>query len=78
MKNGEDLPEGSHSYYILMFTLFIASSFILHIVFLNMLIAVMSDIFDKVTEKKHLRKRALEMAKISSYANLIDTYDDLD
>lgn len=78
MKNGEDLPEGSHHYYKLMFTLFIAASFILHIVFLNMLIAIMSDIFDKVTEKRQLRKRETELAKISDYVSLIEADEDVE
>ena len=76
MKNGEDLPEGSHHYYKLMFTLFLASSFLLHIVFLNMLIAIMSDIYDKVTEKRQLRKRETELNKISDYVKLIWAEED--
>ena len=76
MKNGEDLPEVSYPNYKLMFTLFLASSFLLHIVFLNMLIAVMSDIYDKVTDKRQLRKRETELAKISDYVNLIEADED--
>lgn len=76
MKNGNDMPEGSHPYYKLMFCLFIASSFLLHIVFLNMLIAIMSDTFDKVTEKRQLRKRETELAKISDYVSLIEADED--
>ena len=59
-----------------MFTLFIAASFLLHIVFLNMLIAIMSDVFDKVTEKRQLRKRETELSKISDYVTLIEADED--
>ena len=75
MANGEDIETGP-SYYKLLFTLFLFASFLLHIVFLNMLIAIMGDTFDRVQEKKQLRKRETELSKISEYVDVIPVTED--
>ena len=69
-ENGDNMP--------LLYTLFLLSSFMLAIVFLNMLIAIMGDTFGKVTETRRIRRRITEMDKISEYVNLISRHDEAD
>jgi hypothetical protein len=45
-------PYGRNSGHNLEWVYFIAATFFTNIVFLNMLIAIMGDTFDKLTEKK--------------------------
>lgn len=64
-------------YQMIIFILFVLSVFSLHIVFLNMLIAIMSDIYEETTDKRPRSKRQTELDKMSAYVDLI-VQDDKD
>ena len=54
-----------------LYVLFWVSTFLLMVVFLNMLIAIMSDTFEKATNEKEKNARMTEISKISAYTYLI-------
>ena len=58
--------------------MFLLATFMLAVVFLNMLIAIMGDTYGKVTETRRIRRRITEMDKIVEYVNLIDRHDEAD
>ena len=51
--------------------LFILSTFIIQITFLNMLIAIMGDTYDRATEERDNNARAIKLKIMGDYVNLI-------
>ena len=62
---------------ILVYTLFFASTFLIQITFLNMLIAIMGDTFTEATEEKENNARQTKLKIMGDYIDLINK-DDID
>ena len=50
----------------------------IQVIFLNMLIAIMSDAFDQATESREVKARLTKIKIMSDYIHLIDLNDDKD
>ena len=57
----------------LVYALFLASTFISCVTALNMIIAIMSDTYGKVNDKKELGAREMKIAILSEYADQINS-----
>ena len=57
---------------IALYIFFILATFLIQIVFLNMLIAIMGDTFSKVTENKDNNARKTKLEIMGDYIDLID------
>ena len=61
-----------------LYLFFFMSSFLIQVIFLNMLIAIMSDAFDQATESREVKARLTKIKIMSDYIHLIDLNDDKD
>ena len=66
----ENATEGSNV--ILFYSLFNLATFLIMIVFLNMLVAIMANTFEKVTQDTEKFKRKTALDVMSDYIKLID------
>ena len=66
----EDYRE-SETHQFLIYALFVLSSFIIQITFLNMLIAIMGDTFDRATEERENNARETKLQIMGDYVHLI-------
>ena len=62
----------------LVYLLFFASTFLIQIMFLNMLIAIMGDAFDHATKEMNHNARMIKLQIMGDYINHIDMNDDGD
>ena len=67
--------KGHQSFFI--YTLFIISTFLIQITFLNMLIAIMGDAFERATEERENNARLTKLKIMGDYIDLIDKSDDI-
>ena len=67
---------GHQTFFI--YTLFIISTFIIQITFLNMLIAIMGDAFERATEQRENNARLTKLRIMGDYIDLIDKSDSLE
>ena len=63
-------------YSILFYILFFFATFFIQIVFLNMLIAIMGDTFDRVTEERFYNARLTKLQIMADYVEFIDAEED--
>ena len=72
-----DAYRDSEVHKLLIYVLFILSSFIIQITFLNMLIAIMGDTFDRATEERENNARETKLRIMGDYVHLIlkDEYE---
>ena len=61
-----------------LYVLFFLSSFLIQVVFLNMLIAIMGDAFNQASESKEVKSRLTKIKIMSDYIHLINLSDDKD
>ena len=61
-----------------LYLFFFMSSFLIQVIFLNMLIAIMSDAFDQATESREMKARLTKIKIMSDYIHLIDLNDEKD
>ena len=66
-----DAYRDSEMHQFLIYVLFILSTFIIQITFLNMLIAIMGDTYDRATEERDNNARATKLRIMGDYVNLI-------
>ena len=74
MSDGYRATEGNR---FLVYLLFFASTFLIQIMFLNMLIAIMGDAFDHATEETDNNARMTKLQIMGDYIHLINT-DNID
>ena len=55
----------------MIYLLFFLSSFLIQIMFLNMLIAIMGDAFDQATEKREINATSTKLKIMGDYVDLI-------
>ena len=55
----------------LIYLIFLLSTFVIQITFLNMLIAIMGDTFDRATEEKDNNARLTKLSIMGDYIDLI-------
>lgn len=65
-------------YALLFYVLFFFATFFIQIVFLNMLIAIMGDTFDRVTEERFYNSRLTKLQIMADYVDFIDSGDEDD
>ena len=63
-------------YAFLFYVLFFFATFFIQIVFLNMLIAIMGDTFDRVTEERFYNSRLTKLQIMADYVDFIDSGDE--
>ena len=73
-----DAYRGSETRQWLVYTLFLLSSFLIQITFLNMLIAIMGDTFDRATEERDNNARQEKLNIMGDYIDLILKDEDLE
>ena len=60
----------------MIYLLFFLSSFLIQIMFLNMLIAIMGDAFDQATEKREINATSTKLKIMGDYVDLIEKDED--
>ena len=61
-----------------LYMIFFVSSFLIQVVFVNMLIAIMGDAFNQASESKEVKARLTKIKIMSDYIHLINLNDDND
>ena len=61
----------SHNDTIIIYIFFIMATFFTEITFLNMIIAIMGDVYDRLRETKQIQALQVKLEMVSDYAGLI-------
>ena len=60
-----------HTDTVIIYVFFVLATFFTEITFLNMIIAIMSDVYDRLRETKHIQALQVKLEMVSDYAGLI-------
>ena len=67
--------EGNEGSKIVLWLLFLGATFLLQIVFMNMLVALMSDTYNEINEKKQQSKMREYINLLNDYRNFLDYFN---
>ena len=67
--------EGSESTKIVLWLLFLGATFLLQIVFMNMLVALMTDVYTEINDKESQSTMREYINLLNDYRNFLDYFD---